>query len=60
MTIGKAGKALAHLGTASETVVGRAFYQRGETHRLRGAFEPASEMYREADWTCPEKVESTN
>ncbi len=45
----EADKALAHLGTASETVVGRAFYQRGEIHRLRGAYGPAAEMYREAD-----------
>lgn len=45
----EADKALAHLGTASETVVGRAYYQRGEIYRLRGAFGPALAMYREAD-----------
>ncbi len=46
----EADKALAHLGRASETVVGRACYQRGELHRLRGEFEPAAEMYREAEF----------
>ena len=45
----EADKALDHLGTISEVVVGRACYQRGEIHRLRGAFEPAAELYREAD-----------
>ena len=45
----EADKALAHLGRASETVVGRACYQRGELHRLRGEFEAAAEMYREAE-----------
>lgn len=45
----EADKALVHLGVSSEMVVGRACYQRGEVHRLRGAFGPAAEMYREAD-----------
>ena len=45
----EADKALIHLGAASETVVGRAYYQRGEIFRLRGAYGPAVEMYREAD-----------
>ena len=45
----EADKALLHLGASSELVVGRACYQRGEIHRLRGAFGPAAEMYREAN-----------
>ncbi len=45
----EADNALDHLGASSETVAGRAYYQRGEIHRLRGAFEAAAEMYREAD-----------
>lgn len=45
----EAAKALDHLGASSEIVVGRACYQRGEIHRLRGAFGPAAEIYREAD-----------
>ncbi len=45
----EADEALVHLGASSETVAGRAYYQRGEIHRLRGAFGPASAMYREAD-----------
>lgn len=45
----EADKALDHLGASSEMVVGRALYQRGEIFRLRGAFGPAAEMYREAD-----------
>lgn len=31
-----------------ENSAGRAFYQRGELHRLRGEFEDAEQMYREA------------
>jgi len=45
----EADKALIHLGASSETVAGRAYYQRGEVHRLRGAFEAALAMYHEAD-----------
>ena len=45
----EADKALVHLGASSEMVVGRARYQRGEIHRLRGAYGSAAEMYREAD-----------
>lgn len=41
-------KARAHLAERSEAVVGRACYQQGELHRLRGEFAQADEMYREA------------
>jgi len=41
-------KAREHLAGKSEAVVGRAFYQQGELHRLRGEFTTAGEMYREA------------
>jgi DNA-binding CsgD family transcriptional regulator len=41
-------KARAHLAERSEAVVGRACYQQGELHRLRGEFAQAEEMYREA------------
>lgn len=41
-------KARAHLSDRSEAVVGRACYQQGELHRLRGEFDQADEMYREA------------
>lgn len=41
-------KARAHLAHRSEAVVGRACYQQGELHRLRGEFAQANEMYREA------------
>jgi ATP/maltotriose-dependent transcriptional regulator MalT len=41
-------KARDHLADRSEAVVGRAFYQQGELHRLRGEFAQADEMYREA------------
>jgi DNA-binding CsgD family transcriptional regulator len=37
-----------HLAGRSEAVVGRAFYQQGELHRLRGEFARADAMYREA------------
>jgi DNA-binding CsgD family transcriptional regulator len=37
-----------HLAEKSGAVVGRACYQQGELHRLRGEFARASEMYREA------------
>lgn len=36
------------LSGRSEAVVGRAYYQRGELHRLRGEFALADEMYRKA------------
>lgn len=41
-------KARDHLSERSEAVVGRACYQQGELHRLRGEFAQADEMYREA------------
>jgi DNA-binding CsgD family transcriptional regulator len=41
-------KARDHLAERSETVVGRACYQQGELHRLRGEFAQADEMYHEA------------
>ncbi|MEX0732389.1 MAG: LuxR C-terminal-related transcriptional regulator [Aquisalimonadaceae bacterium] len=37
-----------HLSARAEPVVGRACYQQGELHRLRGEFAQANEMYREA------------
>lgn len=37
-----------HLRDRSEAVVGRACYQQGELHRLRGEVAQADEMYREA------------
>jgi hypothetical protein len=42
-------KARGHLADRSEAVVGRACYQQGELHRLRGEFAQADEMYHEAD-----------
>jgi DNA-binding CsgD family transcriptional regulator len=41
-------KARDHLAERSDAVVGRACYQQGELHRLRGEFAQADEMYREA------------
>ena len=41
-------KARDHLAGRSEAVVGRACYQQGELHRLRGEFAKADELYREA------------
>jgi DNA-binding CsgD family transcriptional regulator/tetratricopeptide (TPR) repeat protein len=41
-------KARDHLAHRSEAVVGRACYQQGELHRLRGEFAQANQMYREA------------
>jgi DNA-binding CsgD family transcriptional regulator len=41
-------KARDHLAERSEAAVGRACYQQGELHRLRGEFAEADEMYREA------------
>ncbi|WP_284735591.1 helix-turn-helix transcriptional regulator [Dongia deserti] len=41
-------KAREHLADRSEAVVGRACYQQGELHRLRGEFAQADQMYREA------------
>jgi ATP/maltotriose-dependent transcriptional regulator MalT len=41
-------KAREHLAGRSEASVGRAFYQQGELHRLRGEFAQADEMFREA------------
>jgi DNA-binding CsgD family transcriptional regulator len=37
-----------HLAESSEAVVGRACYQKGELHRLRGEYEQAEDMYHEA------------
>lgn len=37
-----------HLADRSEAVVGRAYYQCGELYRLRGDFEEADRMFREA------------
>lgn len=44
----EAEQACRHLSGRTETIVGRAFYQRGELHRLRGAFGEARAMYDEA------------
>lgn len=41
-------KAREHLSGQSDAVVGRACYQQGELHRLRGEFAQADRMYREA------------
>jgi ATP/maltotriose-dependent transcriptional regulator MalT len=41
-------KARAHLAKRSEAIVGRACYQQGELHRLRGEFAQADKMYSEA------------
>ncbi|WP_265519835.1 LuxR family transcriptional regulator [Nitratireductor luteus] len=46
--LAEAMKARDHLAGRSEAVVGRACYQQGELHRLRGEFAQADEMYREA------------
>ena len=46
--LAEAMKARDHLADRSEAVVGRACYQQGELHRLRGEFAQANEMYREA------------
>lgn len=44
----EAEKACRHLGGRNKASVGRAFYQRGELHRLRGEFDDARAMYDEA------------
>ena len=44
----EAAKAREHLAGRSEAVVGRACYQQGELHRLRGEFDQAERMFREA------------
>jgi len=44
----EAAKARDHLATRSEVVVGRACYQQGELHRLRGDFAAAEQMFRDA------------
>ncbi len=41
-------KAREHLAGKADAVVGRACYQQGELHRVRGEFAQADEMYREA------------
>jgi len=44
----EAAKAREHLAARSEAVVGRACYQQGELHRLRGEFDAAEGMFRDA------------
>lgn len=44
----EAERACEWLAGRSEAVVGRAYYQRGELHRLRGEFALADKMYRKA------------
>jgi DNA-binding CsgD family transcriptional regulator len=44
----EAKRAIESYADRDEHSAGRAFYQRGELHRLRGEFEFAEEMYREA------------
>jgi len=44
----EAAKARDHLAGRSEAVVGRACYQQGELHRLRGEFDAAEKMFRDA------------
>jgi DNA-binding CsgD family transcriptional regulator len=46
--LSEAVKARDHLAHRSEAAVGRALYQQGELHRLRGEFAQADDMYREA------------
>ena len=46
--LAEVAKARDHLADRSEAVVGRACYQQGELHRLRGEFARAEAMYREA------------
>ncbi len=46
--LAEAMKARDHLADRSEAVVGRACFQQGELHRLRGEFAQAGEMYSEA------------
>ena len=46
--LGEAAKARDHLAGRSEAVVGRACYQQGELHRLRGELDAAERMYRDA------------
>jgi DNA-binding CsgD family transcriptional regulator len=44
----EAAKARDHLAARSEALVGRACYQQGELHRLRGEFDAAEQMFRDA------------
>jgi DNA-binding CsgD family transcriptional regulator len=46
--LAEAERARAHLADRSQAVVGRACYQQGELHRLRGEFAQAEAAYREA------------
>jgi len=46
--ISEAKRAIEFYSDRNETFAGRAFYQCAELHRLRGEFELAEEMYREA------------
>lgn len=47
--LAEARTAIAHLAETSGAVAGRACYQQGELHRLRGEYAEANEMYLEAD-----------
>jgi DNA-binding CsgD family transcriptional regulator len=44
----EAERARDHLAVRSDTVLGRACYQQGELHRLRGEFDAAEQMFRDA------------
>ena len=44
----EAARAREHLAARSEAVVGRACYQQGELHRLRGDFDAAERLFRDA------------
>ncbi|MGD2140334.1 MAG: LuxR C-terminal-related transcriptional regulator [Burkholderiales bacterium] len=44
----EAARAREHLAARSEAVVGRACYQQGELHRLRGEYDAAERMFRDA------------
>jgi DNA-binding CsgD family transcriptional regulator len=46
--IDEAERAREHLAARPDTVLGRACYQQGELHRLRGEFDAADQMFREA------------
>lgn len=46
--LAEVAKAREHLAGRSEAVVGRACYQQGELHRLRGDFSQARELFHEA------------
>jgi DNA-binding CsgD family transcriptional regulator len=46
--LNEAEKARDHLAVRSDTVLGRACYQQGELYRLRGEFDAAEQMFRDA------------